>query len=265
VTSFKELIKIHRMMAITKKEVDAFNELFINECFSRTLPELSVQRRVLARVGKLIVEGFSNEIESEEVLFFYRALRKSTLLCPKFEHANLNDIHQILMKIKSLLKPGTTNEQFADLSKYQSRCITGPEFDEFTKLYLQMHDSKVDFIERVKPIIEKIKRYVVNEKAKEMKTLHHEIRMNRLLGYHLRTMLFESLIKMVKTILKFVEDPKYLDHIDEIVHFHRGLRLRGGEVDEFENSRDQSGGAYATQSGSSRRSSPPHPRRFRCH
>jgi len=83
VTSFKELIKIHRMMAITKEEVDAFNELCINKCFSRRLPELSVQRRVLGRVGKLIVEGYSNETESEEVLFLYRALRKSNLIVSK--------------------------------------------------------------------------------------------------------------------------------------------------------------------------------------
>jgi len=69
VSSFKELMKIHRMMAITKEEVDAFNALFIKECFTKTLPEISVQRRVLERVGKLLVDGCSNEIESEEVIF----------------------------------------------------------------------------------------------------------------------------------------------------------------------------------------------------
>jgi len=97
-----------------------------------------------------------------------------------------------------------------------------------------MHDSKIDFIERVKPIIEQIRGYMVNDKADDMKTLYHEIRMNPLLGFHLRTMLFESLIKMVKTIVKFVENPKYLDHMDEIVHSHRDLGLSGEEVDEFE-------------------------------
>jgi len=97
-----------------------------------------------------------------------------------------------------------------------------------------MHDSKIDFIERVKPIIEKIRGYIVNDKADDMKTLYHEIRMNPLLGYHLRTILFESLNKMVKTIVKFVKNPKYVDHMDEIVHFHRDLGLSGGEVDEFE-------------------------------
>jgi len=45
-----------------------------------------------------------------------------------------------------------------------------------------MHDSKVDFIERVKPIIKKIRDYMVNDKADDMKTLYHEIRMNPLLG-----------------------------------------------------------------------------------
>jgi len=120
VSSFKELMKIHRMMAITKEEVDAFNDLFITVCFSKTLPELSVQRRVLVRVGKLIVEGYSNEIESEEELFFYRALKKSNIIGPKFEDANLYDIHHILTEIRSLLKPNTKNERFAALSKYQS-------------------------------------------------------------------------------------------------------------------------------------------------
>jgi len=113
-------MKIHRMMAITKEEVDAFNDLFIKECFSKTLPELSVQRRVLERVGKLIVEGYPNEFDSEEVVFFYRALKKSNFVWPKFEDANLRHIHQILTEFRSLLKPGTENERFAALSKYQS-------------------------------------------------------------------------------------------------------------------------------------------------
>jgi len=45
-----------------------------------------------------------------------------------------------------------------------------------------MHDSKIEYIERVKPIIEKIRGYIVNERADDMKTLYHEIRMNPVLG-----------------------------------------------------------------------------------
>jgi len=108
------------MMAITREEVDAFNDLFITDCISKKLPEFSVQRRVLGRIGKLIVEGYSNEIEDAEVLFFYRALKKSNMLGPKFEDANLNDIHRILTEIRSLLLPNTKNERFVALSKYQS-------------------------------------------------------------------------------------------------------------------------------------------------
>jgi len=68
---FKELIKSHRMMAITKEEVDTYIDLFITECFPKSLPELFVQRRVVVRVENLIVDWYSNEIESGEVLFFY--------------------------------------------------------------------------------------------------------------------------------------------------------------------------------------------------
>jgi len=55
----------------------------------KTLPELSVQRRVVERVRQLIVEGYSNEVGSEEVVFFYRAHKKSNIVRPNFEDANL--------------------------------------------------------------------------------------------------------------------------------------------------------------------------------
>jgi len=97
-----------------------------------------------------------------------------------------------------------------------------------------MHDSKVDFIERVKPIIKKIRSYIVNDSADDMKMFYDEIMMNPLLGWHLRTMLLESLTKMVNTIVEFVQDPKYVDRMDEIVDFHRDLGLSAEEVDEFE-------------------------------
>jgi len=35
VSTFKQLIKIHRMMAITKEEVDAYIDLFIAECYPK--------------------------------------------------------------------------------------------------------------------------------------------------------------------------------------------------------------------------------------
>jgi len=143
----------------------------------------------------------------------------------RFVDVNLNDIHQILTEIRSLLKPGVAEERLAALSKYQSFNISGSEFDEFTKLYLQMHDSKVDFIQRVKPIIKKIRGYVVNEKAEDMKRLYHEIRVNPIFCWHLRSILFESLIKMANAIFKFVEDPENLEDMDEIVNLHRDLRI----------------------------------------
>jgi len=39
---------------------------------------------------------------------------------------------------------------------------------------------------------------------------------------------------MFRTIPKFVQDPKYLDNMDEIVHFYRDLSLSAEKVDEFE-------------------------------
>jgi len=39
---------------------------------------------------------------------------------------------------------------------------------------------------------------------------------------------------MVNTIVEFVQDPKNVDRMDEIVDFHRDLGLSVEEVDEFE-------------------------------
>jgi len=47
-------------------------------------------------------------------------------------------------------------------------------------------------------------------------------------------MLFESLMKMVNTMVEFVQDPKYVDRMDEIVDIHRDLGLSVEEVEEFE-------------------------------
>jgi len=103
----------------------------------------------------------------------------------------------------------------------------------FTKLYLQLHDSKASFIQRVKPNIAKIS--VDIEKAEALKKLYHELRVNPIFfGWHLRPMLFESSVEMVKAICKCVEDPEYHEHVDEIVHLHRDLRISGKEVDDFE-------------------------------
>jgi len=40
---------------------------------------------------------------------------------------------------------------------------------------------------------------------------------------------------MVNTIVEFVQDPKYVDRMDEIVNFHRDLGLSDKELDEIEN------------------------------
>jgi len=38
---------------------------------------------------------------------------------------------------------------------------------------------------------------------------------------------------MVKTILDFVEDPHYLERMDEIVHLHKDLSIEEIEIYEF--------------------------------
>jgi len=39
---------------------------------------------------------------------------------------------------------------------------------------------------------------------------------------------------MVNTMVEFVQDPKYVDRMDEIVDIHRDLGLSVEEVEEFE-------------------------------
>jgi len=67
--AWRELFKIHRGMAITRLEMTTFNELFLKECFHKKLPLFSVERRVMARIGNLILDDKSSSVRAGDVLF----------------------------------------------------------------------------------------------------------------------------------------------------------------------------------------------------
>jgi hypothetical protein len=232
---WRELFNIHRGMAITKSEMTTFNDIFFKVCFSKKLSAFSVERRVMERIGKLIVDEKAVTVLPNDVLFIYRSIKKNIILSRKFEDIAPCQVYRVLEQLMFLILSGGSPKEFSKYAKSHDHLnITGAEFDEFTKLYLQIHHSNVEFIEKSKPVFVKLRSLMVIDKTKNMLKLYQEMKNSYVMGKHFQLLQFQSLKKMVNTILDFVKDPNYLHRMDEFVHLHKDLSIGGAEIDEFE-------------------------------
>jgi len=231
---WRELFKIHRGMAITKLEMTTFNELFLKVCFHKKLPQFSVERRVMTRIGNLILDNKSMCVGAGDVLFMYRAIQKNPIVCHKFKEVTPCQVDRILEQLMFIMMGGGSNKEFEQLARsHWDLNITGAEYDEFSKLYLQMHHSEVEFVEKSKPIFKKLRSYMVMDKA-ETSQLYHEMKTSFFMGKHFQLLQFENLRHMVRIILHFVEDPDYIAiNMDKHVDHHKKLGLNAEEIDEF--------------------------------
>jgi len=212
-----------------------FNELFLKECFSQKLPVFSVERRVMERIGNLIVDEKAVVVGPNDVLFMYRSIKKNPILCQNFEEIAPCQVNRILEQLMFLILSGGSDKEFTEYARSHDHLnITGAQFDEFTKLYLQIHHSNVDFVEKSKPVFQKLKSYMVMDNTKNTLKLYQEMKNNFVMGKHFQLLKFQSLKKMVNTILDFIDDPNYLERMDEFVNFHKDLSIEGIEIDEFE-------------------------------
>jgi len=170
-----------------------------------------------------------------DVLFIYRSIKKNLILCQKFEEIAPCQVNRILEQLMFLILSGGSHEKFTEYARSHDHLnITGAEFDEFTKLYLQIYHSNAEFVEKSKPVFQKLKSYMVMDKTKNTLKLYQEMKNSFVMGKHFQLLQFQSLKKMVNTILDFVEDPNYLERMDEFVDFHKDLCIGGTEIDEFE-------------------------------
>jgi len=232
---WRELFNIHRGMAITKLEVTTFNELFLKECFHKKLPVFSVERRVMERIGNLIVDGKAISGGPSDVLFIYRSIKKNLVLCQNFEEIAPCQVNRILVQLMVLVMQGGSHKEFIEYARSHDHLnIIGAEFDEFNKLYIQIHHSNVEFVEKSKPVFQKLRSYMLMDNTKNTLKLYQEMKNSFIMGKHYQLLKFQSLKKMVNTILDFVKDPDYLERMDEFVHFHKDLSIGGREIDEFE-------------------------------
>jgi len=232
---WRELFNIHRGMAITKLEMTTFTELFLKECFNKKLPVFSVERRVMERIGNLIVDERAGMVGPNDVVFIFRSIKKSLILCQKFDEIAPCQINRILEQIMFLVLSGGSHEKFTEYARSHDHLnITGIEFDEFIKLYLQIYHSNVEFVEKSRPVFQKLKSYMVMDKTRNTLRLYQQVRKSFVMGKHFQLLKFQSLKKMVNVIHEFVEDPNYLERMDEFVNFHKDLSIGGIEIDEFE-------------------------------
>jgi len=164
---WRELFNIHRGMAITKLEMTTFNELFLKECFHKKLPVFSVERRVIERIGNLIVDEEAISVVQMMCYSSTDRLKKNLMLYQKFEEIAPCQVYQILVQLMVLVLKGGSHKEFTEYARsHEHLNITGEEFDEFTKLYLQIYHSNVEYVEKSKPVFQKLRSYMVMDKTK---------------------------------------------------------------------------------------------------
>jgi len=232
---FQEVFKIHRMMSITQEEVLAFRDLFLEECCPANLKPSSVQKKIMDSIGTSILQGNRKKSSANNVLFFYRSVSTNPILRHRFENITPNRIDLILKKFMSILKPGVKEDEFIKLARMHHHLyLTKLEYDEFTKLFLQRYRKDSNFVDDAKPIIEKLRGYMITEDADHTMKLYNRFKTNPVLSKRFTILQPKQTKAILMLMLELIEDPNYLDKMEKLAESHLDLKITEEEFVEFE-------------------------------
>jgi len=85
VCAYRALFKIHCGMVITRLEM--------------TPAVCSVESRVMACMGNMILHDKLTNVGADEVLFMYRSIQRNLVLCHKFKEITSSQVDRVLEKL----------------------------------------------------------------------------------------------------------------------------------------------------------------------
>jgi len=233
VSPFLEVFKIHKMMSFTQEEVFAFHDLFLKVCCLDL--KLSVQRRAMNRIGTLIFQGNLKTVSTNYVLFLYRSFRTNPILRHRFEDVTPNQVDQILDRFLAILKPGVKEEEFQKFALMDHYLyLSKLEHDEFTKFFLQRYQNENDFVANAKPIIWKLRGYMIMDYADQVMKLYNRFKTNPVLSVRLSIHEPSQTRAMISLMLELVKDPSYLDQMENVAELHLDLKITEEGFVQFE-------------------------------
>merc|ERR1719193_1044064 len=155
---FKSLFDMHSMMALDNDEVNAFFELLMKECFTSGIVILPSQVRILNRMKTLILNGNTKAISHSNVLHFKSILQSNPILKHKFKNIKTNQIEKIMKQFMEIFDPERVGEELIEkvIAKHKLMGITADEYDEFTKVFLELHYDR-DFLTEAAAIRKKMR------------------------------------------------------------------------------------------------------------
>merc|ERR1719193_2594157 len=142
---FKSLFDMHSMMALDNDEVNAFFELLMKECFTSGIVILPSQVRILNRMKTLILNGNTKAISHSNVLHFKSILQSNPIV------------------------------------KHKLMWISADEYDEFTKVFLELHYDR-DFVTEAAAVRKKIRDGMIISEPKHALQIHRVFLKNHILA-----------------------------------------------------------------------------------
>jgi len=138
--------------------VNAFFNLLMKEGFTNGLHILPFQVRILNRMKTFILYGDTKAVSHSNVLQFKSLVQSSPTLENRFKNITTNQIKNMMKQFMKILDPERVGEDLIEevIAKHKLMWISGAEYDEFTKVFLELYYDR-DFLTEAAAVRKKIR------------------------------------------------------------------------------------------------------------
>jgi len=156
---FASLFGVHTMMNLTDDEVNAFFELLRKESFTHGVELLPPNLRILNRIKTFILHGSMKTISDTDIIQFQSILQSNLILKDRFQNITSKQTKHVMTMFLKVLRPGKLKEREKlvkeIITKHELMWISSAEYNEFTKLFLQLYEDS-DFLTEAAPVRKQI-------------------------------------------------------------------------------------------------------------
>jgi len=235
---FASLFGVHTMMALTDNEVNAFFELLIEEAFSHGVELIPSHLRVLNRIKTLILHGTMKSISNTDIIQFKSILQSNTILKDRFKNITTKQTAHIMTMFLEVLSPGKLKEREKlvneIISIHEFMWISSIEYDEFTKLFLELYEDR-DFLTEAAPVRKQIGEGLIVSKLNYELQIWRAFNKNDILLKRFAGVEQHSIKIIISQIVKLINEyPMGVEQVEALAKSHVHLKLSELELMELE-------------------------------
>jgi len=233
---FKCLFNMHSMMALHNDEVNAFFNLLMKEGFTNGLDLLPSQLRILNRMKTLILYGDTKAISHSNVLQFKSILQSNPILKERFKHIKTNQIEKIMYQFTKILDPERVGEELIEevIAKHKLMWISAEEYDEFTKVFLELHYDR-DFLSEAAAVRKKLRDAIIVPEPNYALQVWRAFIKNDILAKRFADVEPRNIKIIIEGMIKLIEEyPRGANELEDLAKSHVYLKLSELELMEFE-------------------------------